>query len=89
MVMYKPLYTVTDATKELHISKHKVYQLIHEGKLPVLRVYEDGDMAISGKDLELFIDSRQRLEPKSKPAETHTEERDIDSELLNGLYAGA
>ena len=59
LVTYKPVYTVQDAAKELHISKQTLYRLIHEGRIKVMRVYDGGDYAVSGEDLKEFIEKRR------------------------------
>ena len=81
MVIFEPLYTVTDTAKVLHISRQMVYNLIHAGKLPAIKIYDDSDLSVTGEDLEAYINSRRS---KSKIS---TELKDVDREILNQAYA--
>ena len=81
MVIYDPLYTVTDTAKALHISRQMVYKLIHAGKLPAIKIYDDSDLSVTGEDLEAYINGRRS---KSK---FRTELKDVDREVLSRAYA--
>ncbi len=49
---YKPLYTVQEAAKILHVGKNSVYELIRAGQLPAIKL---GALKIRGDDLHKFI----------------------------------
>ena len=50
--MDKPLYTMAEAAKLLHISRGDVYRLYHAGLLRCLKL---GSLKVRGEELERFL----------------------------------
>lgn len=67
---YKPLYTVTEASKILKCNADLVYKFIKSGNLPSLKL---GRIKIRGIDLERFINSF----PVELPDATDDDEREV------------
>ncbi len=62
---YKPLYTVKEVAKLMHINPNTVYDLINSGKLVALEL---GSKKVRGKDLEEFINNYPAIAIKESVA---------------------
>lgn len=57
---YKPLYTVKEVAKILHMGINDTYSLIRSGQIKCLRL---GNMKVRGTDLEAFINNYPEICP--------------------------
>ena len=54
VMVYKPLYTVSEVSKILQTNVSSVYDLMNRGELPYLKL---GSRKVRGNDLEKFIEN--------------------------------
>ena len=54
VMVYKPLYTVSEVSKILQTNVSSVYDLMNRGELPYLKL---GSRKVRGSDLEKFIEN--------------------------------
>ncbi len=63
-VHHDPLLTVGEAARRLHISRSFVYELVHRGLLPIVRIGRA--LRFRPEDVEALIGEREGAGPRPK-----------------------